>query len=65
MKLLKDRFEYKAGTVVYYFTGPTYGLAEDDSLVIGIEHTSVTVKPDGSGPFFTVPTKDIELISND
>lgn len=59
MKLLRERFEHKAGTVVYTYTGATYGLCQDDYLESGIKHTAVTLNPDGSIPFFTVPVRDL------
>jgi hypothetical protein len=53
-KLLQPRFNHPAGTIVYvaYYD---YGLAQDDTNYTGEEHISVTLKPDGGYPFFTVP----------
>lgn len=53
--LRRARFEHPAGTTVYEFTGCTYGLCGDDERESGAPHTAVTLKSDGSGPFFTVP----------
>jgi hypothetical protein len=59
--LLKDRFEHKAGTTVYFYTGPTYGLVSEDTFDSGIEHLAVTLKPDGTHPFFTVAIDELEV----
>jgi hypothetical protein len=61
-KLKKKRFNHKAGTIVYDAEGHDYGLARDDTYDTGIKHISVTLKKDGSNPFFTVPLEDLELI---
>lgn len=59
MKLIRDRFEYKAGTKVYPFKGYDYGYASQYSRQLGVKHISVTANEDGSGPFFTVTEDDI------
>ena len=61
MKLLKERFEHEAGTVVYAYDGHTYGCVSDDEDATGVEHTAVTLNSDGSIPFFTVPVTDIAV----
>ena len=57
--LLRDRFSHKAGTTCYQFTRNTFGLSSDDERATGIEHTCVTLRPDGDYPFFTVPVADL------
>lgn len=62
-RLLKDsqvKSSVKAGTIVYRCAKYDYGLANDDTRLTGIQHTSVTLKPDGDYPCFTVPTADLE-----
>ncbi len=43
------------GTIVYKCAYHDYGLARDDTNHTGIEHISVTLKPDGDYPSFTIP----------
>ena len=57
MNLIKDRFEHKAGTVVYEFIGHDYGCRRDDEWCTKTPHSVVTLESDGSGAFFTVPTE--------
>lgn len=62
-KMLKDSsLEPRAvtGTVVYRCKGWDYGCANDDTRITGDEHVSVTMKPDGGYPFFTVRKHDLE-----
>ena len=54
-KLLVDRFEHGAGTIVYKSPKYDYGLARDDTNHTGRPHISVTLNEDGDYPFFTVP----------
>lgn len=54
-RLLEDRFEHTANTIVYDCVHPDYGLSYDDTCATGIEHISVTLNEDGSYPYFTVP----------
>jgi hypothetical protein len=61
-KLLQDRFEHTAGTIVYECGFYDYGLSSDDSRVTGIPHQSVTLSPTGDYPFFTVPQQYLEEI---
>lgn len=56
-ELLADRFEHKAGTIVYRPKYHDYGLARDDELVTGEIHKSVTLDKDGDYPFFTCPVR--------
>lgn len=63
-KLITDRFEHTAGTVVYPCNGYDYGLSRDDTMITGVEHVSVTTDPTGGYPFFTVPVDDLERIVN-
>lgn len=54
-----DELFAEAGDFVYAFWGCDYGLANDDSRMTGIEHTSVTKNADGSFPAFTIPVRDL------
>lgn len=65
-KVLKDAAlspEAKAGTTVYSIKGWDYGLASDDTRMTGVEHVSVTLKPDGDYPSFTIPRSHLEKIA--
>lgn len=55
--LLNDRFEHKAGTIVFKATSHDYGLARDDTNYTGEDHVSVSLKEDGAYPFFTCPIR--------
>lgn len=60
--LRTDRAANKGLTVgqfVYDCRSHDYGCASDDTRGTGIEHTSVTLDPDGGYPFFTIPVADI------
>ncbi|GJE08426.1 hypothetical protein AOPFMNJM_3763 [Methylobacterium jeotgali] len=48
-----------AGTVVYELAGWDVGCAAADTQALGTECLSVTLKPDGSPPFFVVPVRDL------
>jgi hypothetical protein len=66
--LKADRFEHKAGTVVYAYRGHDYGLSRDDGRASGLEHVSVSLLPPSSDPlgqipFFTVPCDHLEQIT--
>jgi hypothetical protein len=61
-KLTKDRFDHAAGSTVYLCSGHDYGCARDDTNTTGVYHVSVTLKADGSYPFFTVPERDLQPI---
>jgi hypothetical protein len=50
----------EAGDVVFDQKGYDYGLASDDTRMTGIYHVSVTKKPDGDYPGFTIPRDDLE-----
>lgn len=47
---------------VYSLKGWDYGLAGDDTRLLGIEHKSVTKNEDGDYPSFTIPVEDLEKI---
>lgn len=51
------------GTIVYKLTKHDYGLARDDTDHTGIHHISVTLKPDGDYPSFTIPRDFLEEIN--
>ena len=61
-KLLEDRFEHKAGTIVYKQKYHDYGLASDDTRITGVEHISVTLNSDGDYPGFTIPRYQLEEV---
>ena len=52
----------QAGDVVYECLKYDYGLANDDSRVTGVLHTSVTLEADGDCPSFTIPVHLLEEI---
>jgi hypothetical protein len=62
-RVLGGELKARTGDTVYPCTGWDYGCANDDTAVTGIEHTSVTLKPNGDYPFFTVPKQDLEPVS--
>lgn len=55
-KLTADRFDSKAGDVVYSAAVSDYGLTAFDAQMTGVDHISVTVNADGGYPTFTVPS---------
>lgn len=63
--LVDSQIEPKAtkGTIVFDCVKHDYGLANDDTRMTGIKHTSVTLDAGGGYPFFTVPVKDIKPLS--
>lgn len=63
-RLLRDRFEHKAGATIYTAKGHDYGCARDDEYATGKPHTSMTLEPSGDYPFFTVPNEDFEPTSD-
>jgi hypothetical protein len=52
-----------AGTIVYACAKHDYGLARDDTRMTGTPHISVTMRPDGDYPFFTVPKDSLEEVA--
>ena len=60
--LLNDRFDNKAGTIVFKTRRNDFGCAVDDSRIEGVEHMSVTLNEDGDYPFFTVPVSGLKEI---
>ncbi len=54
--------DVRAGDTVYELAAYDYGLANDDTRYTGIAHISVTLKPDGDYPSFTVPVRDLREI---
>lgn len=64
--LKEDRLGIPAGSIVYEFSGHTYGLERDEFLATGKYHFAVTLKDDGQYPFITVTqdmVEEIELVS--
>lgn len=59
-RLLTDRFDVPAGTLVFRSVRYDYGCANDDTRVTGVKHISVTRNPDGDYPFFSVPVTSLE-----
>lgn len=49
----------KAGSIVYELRGSDYGLARDDTAMLGYECKSVTLDPEGGYPSFSVPAHDL------
>lgn len=50
------------GVFIYRCTKPDYGCANDDTRILGKEHMSMTLDPDGDYPFFTVPVENMQAI---
>lgn len=63
-RLKHARFKHPVNTVVYPFSGHTYGLVYEDTEATGLEHTAVTLNADGSGPFFTVPVNELDPVND-
>jgi hypothetical protein len=63
-KLLKDRFEHKAGIEVYEYSKYDYGCSSLDELITGMRHSVVSAVDYDTKPFFTVPTCDLRIISD-
>lgn len=64
-RLLHDRFDFPADSIVYEYSGPTYGLVTEDIIYTNKPHIAVSMQPDET-PFITVPTdmlEEIELVS--
>lgn len=61
-KLTAERFGRRAGTIVYECKAHDYGCARDDAMATGEPHISVTEYSDGTYPFFTVPTTQLEKV---
>ena len=50
-----------AGTIVHEWRGHDYGAASFDSMFLGEQYKSVSLKP-GENPYFTVPVRLLEVI---
>lgn len=59
--IMSESQQYPAGTIVYDLSGTDYGCANDDTRHTGVEHISVTLKPDGGYPGFSVPRHKLRL----
>lgn len=55
----------KAGDIVYDCLYADYGVANDDTRILGYRHISVTLDKDGGYPFFTHPLRDLEEMANE
>jgi hypothetical protein len=62
-RLLENRFDIPADTIVYEYSGYTYGLVSDDERMTGEPHIAVTLQPDKE-PFSTVPLTMLEEIES-
>lgn len=49
-------------TIVYECIKPDYGLASDESMLMGEDCISLTLDPTGDYPFFVVPMRIVELV---
>ena len=58
-RMLANRFDHKAGTIVYSGIKYDYGLANDDSIWYGTLHISVSLNENGDYPYFTIPIDDL------
>lgn len=61
-RLLHERFGIPADTIVFEYTGPTYGLVSEDIAYTGKPHIAVS-KEEGKTPFVTVPLEMLEEIN--
>lgn len=66
-KVLSDRVigtttHAVVGDIVYSAKGYDYGVSSDDTRHTGIPHVSVSKEEDGDYPFFTIPSRDLELV---
>jgi len=52
----------KKGATVYKCAKADYGCADLDTRMTGIQHISVSLKPDGDYPFFTHALKDLQKV---
>lgn len=60
---LKEAYaKMSAGSNVYELVCYDYGLANDDTRTTGIPHMSVTLKPDGGYPSFTIPEYLLKMV---
>ena len=48
------------GTVCYEFNGHDYGCARDDTRATGEPWVSMTLDPEGKGPYFTAAVRYLE-----
>lgn len=67
-RVLRDRFMggtmyAAAGEIVYAAAKHDGGCANDDTRVFGHEHVSVSLKSDGDYPFFTIPVRDLQEVT--
>lgn len=60
LKSEENNGRHPAGTVCYEFHGHDYGCAREDTEATRIPHISMTLNEDGSGPFFTVATNQLD-----
>ena len=61
-RTIRGKCYAKAGDIVQRASGWDYGLASDDTRILGIEHISVA--RDDEKPFFTIPVADLEPIDD-
>lgn len=59
-ELITERFGHGAGTVCYESSTYDYGMAREDTYATGEDHISVSLRPDGCYPFFTVPLSQLK-----
>lgn len=52
---------HPVGTICYRATAYDYGLAGDDTRFSGHQHVSVTLRPDGGYPLFTIRVDHLEV----
>ncbi len=53
---------HPVGTICYNQAGHDYGLASDDTRMTGHRHVSMTLKPDGDYPTFTIREDHLEEV---
>lgn len=52
----------EAGDSVYRCIRHDYGCSDDDTVMTGVKHVSVTKDPTGEYPFFTIPLADLGFV---
>lgn len=50
------------GALVYEVLDGDFGMADEDTVLTGRPHVSVTLDPDGKGPTFTMPVRHLRVV---
>lgn len=54
----------EAGAVVYEFKHDDFGLAQQESRLVGVPFISVTLREDGAYPSFTIPVEYLHELTS-